>query len=543
MSSLFARASGLLLHLTSLPARSIAASVDSLPGTDGTWSLGDLGSGDLGPSAYEFVRFLRAAGQRWWQILPTSPTGYGFSPYQSPSSFAGNPLLISPALLVRDGLLRIEDWQDASKAFETANQAHPAVSHFEASSSVRMELLRVAYRRFLNHLPDLRSRLDAFQHEQASWLHDHCMFVACKNAHEDRSWNEWDEGLVRRDPNVLSAWNEKLRVACDFEVFIQYLFDKQWQDLRSYAAEHGVGIIGDIPIFVAMDSADVWAMQHLFELDDRGAPTVVAGVPPDYFAALGQRWGNPLYRWEAHKNSGYDWWMRRFKRMMQLCELVRIDHFRGFEAYWEIPSHLPDARVGQWRPGPRDDLFHALKQSMGEELPVIAEDLGFITNEVRELRDRLRFPGMKIILFGFGGCDSRSLDLPHNYPVHCLAYTGTHDNDTVVGWFQSKAGEGNTRSEEEITAERSFALKYLNCKAEDIHRGMIRSVWSSVAAVTIAPVQDLLGLSNAARMNMPGTVAGNWTWRCEPGMLNIQVAEELLDLTQLYGREVRGHRT
>ena len=543
MSSLFARASGLLLHLTSLPARSIAASVDSLPGTDGAWSLGDIGSGDLGPSAYEFVRFLKASGQRWWQILPTGPTGYGFSPYQSPSSFAGNPLLISPALLVRDGLLRLEDWQDATKAFATANQANPAIAHFDASSSVRMELLRVAYRRFLNHQPELRSSLDAFQYDQGSWLHDHCMFIACKNAHEDRSWNEWDEGLVRRDSKVLNAWKEKLRVACDFEVFIQYLFERQWQELRSYAAENGVGIIGDIPIFVAMDSADVWAMQHLFELDDRGAPTVVAGVPPDYFAALGQRWGNPLYRWETHKNSGYDWWIRRFKRMMQLCDLVRIDHFRGFEAYWEIPSHLPDARVGQWRPGPRDDLFHALKQSMGEELPVIAEDLGFITNEVRELRDRFRFPGMKIILFGFGGCDSRSLDLPHNYPVHCLAYTGTHDNDTVVGWFQSKAGEGNTRSEEEISAERSFALKYLNCKAEDIHQGMMRSVWSSVAAVTIAPVQDLLGLSNAARMNMPGTVAGNWTWRCEPGMLNSQVAEELLEMTQLYGREVQGHRT
>lgn len=537
MSSLFARASGLLLHITSLPARSVAASVDGLPGTDGPWALGDIGSGDLGPSAYEFLRFLKASGQRWWQILPTGPTGYGFSPYQSPSSFAGNPLLISPALLVRDGLLRLEDWQDAVNAMASAIQTKPGESHFEASASIRMELLRMAYRRFLNHQPELRQGLDTFQHEQANWLHDHCMFVACKNVHGDRSWNEWDEGLVRRDPNVLNTWTEKLRVACDFEAFIQYLFEKQWQDLRHYAIEQGVGIIGDIPIFVAMDSADVWAMQHLFELDEKGNPTVVAGVPPDYFAALGQRWGNPLYRWESHRQSGYEWWMRRFKRMIQLCDLLRIDHFRGFEAYWEIPSHLPDARVGQWRPGPGDDLFHALQNSIAGELPVIAEDLGFITDEVRELRDRFRFPGMKIILFGFGGGDSQSLDLPHNYPVHCIAYTGTHDNDTVVGWFESKAGQGNTRSEEELEAERSFALAYLNCKPSEIHKGMMRSVWSSVATVAIAPIQDLLGLSNAARMNIPGTVAGNWTWRCEPGLLTDQVANELLDITKLYGRD------
>jgi 4-alpha-glucanotransferase len=534
--SLFDRASGLLLHVTSLPARPNFSTPDSHQGTDGLWSCGDLGSGDLGPSAYEFVRFLKTSGQRWWQILPTSPTGYGFSPYQSPSSFAGNPLLISPALLVRDGLLRIEDWSDGAKAGEQLNQSNPNQAHFEASASIRMELLRVAYRRFQNHQPELRSEMDAFRHQHASWLEDHCLFVACKNFHQDRSWNEWDIGLVHRDQHVMTAWSDKLRVACDFEAFIQFLFERQWQALRAYAVENGVGIIGDIPIFVAMDSADVWSKQHLFELDEQGNPTVVAGVPPDYFAANGQRWGNPLYRWNVHRETGYEWWVRRFRRMLDLCDLVRIDHFRGFEAYWEIPAHLPDARVGQWRPGPGDDLFHALQRSTTGSLPVIAEDLGFITKEVRDLRDRFHFPGMKIILFGFGGGDSKSLDLPHNYPVHCIAYTGTHDNDTVVGWYQTGAGDGNTRTAKESEREKTFALSYLHCKPEEIHLGMLRSVWSSVASVAIAPVQDLLGLTNEARMNMPGTVAGNWSWRCGPNMLDSKQASILRELTETYGR-------
>jgi 4-alpha-glucanotransferase len=536
MSSLFARASGLLLHLTSLPARPLGTSVDHQTGTDGEWSAGDLGSGDLGPSAYAFVRFLREAGQRWWQILPTGPTGYGFSPYQSPSSFAGNPLLISPALLVRDGLLRIEDWHDAVRSGSNDHHLDPSKCHFELSAGKRMELLRMAFRRYQNHRSDLHPQVDEFRHQQAHWLEEHCLFIACKNFHEDRAWNEWDQGLVRRDHGALMHWREKLRVACDFEAFIQFLFEQQWQSLRQYAISNGVGIIGDIPIFVAMDSSDVWSMQHLFELDEQGNPTVVAGVPPDYFAVLGQRWGNPLYKWDVHQNTNYEWWMRRFNRMLQLCDLLRIDHFRGFESYWEIPAHLPDARVGQWKPGPRNSFFEALQRTVQGTLPVIAEDLGFITQEVHDLRDRFHFPGMRIVQFGFGSGESSSLDLPHNYPVHCIAYTGTHDNDTTVGWFNSKAGEGSTRSQEEIDKEKSFALRYLNCSASDIHLGMMRSIWSSVATVAIAPVQDLLGLPTSARMNMPGTVAGNWTWRCEPGKLTPEVAEKLGELTQTYGR-------
>ena len=542
MSSLFARSSGLLLHLTSLPARPLGAPVDRLPGTDGDWSSGDLGSGDLGPSAYEFVRFMHAAGQRWWQILPTGPTGYGFSPYQSPSSFAGNPLLISPALLARDGLLRMEDWQEAAKLSSTDSRIDLGKTHFAVSSSKRMELLRLAFRRFQNLNSDLHAQFAEFRHNQSDWLVEHCLFIACKNYHNDQAWNDWDQGLVHRDPQSILQWSEKLRVACEFEAFIQFLFERQWQELRQYAIANGVGIIGDIPIFVAMDSSDVWSMQHLFELDDHGNPTVVAGVPPDYFATLGQRWGNPLYRWDVHKSTGYEWWMRRIKRTLQLCDLLRIDHFRGFESYWEIPSSMPDARVGQWRPGPGDDFFETLQRSINGTLPVIAEDLGFITDEVRQLRDRFHFPGMKIIQFGFGDGDSKSLDLPHNYPVHCIAYTGTHDNDTTVGWFHSRAGEGNTRSQSELDREIAFALRYLNCAPDQIHWATIRAIWSSVATMAITPVQDLLGLPKEARMNTPGTVAGNWTWRCEPGCLTEHKSHQLRELTQLYNRIVSDGR-
>jgi 4-alpha-glucanotransferase len=285
-----------------------------------------------------------------------------------------------------------------------------------------------------------------------------------------------------------------------------------------------------------MDSSDVWSMQNLFELDADGNPTVVAGVPPDYFAVLGQRWGNPLYDWREHQRTGYDWWSRRFKRMLQLCDMVRIDHFRGFEAYWEIPANLPDARIGAWKPGPRDDFFLALQRSLGNALPVIAEDLGFITKEVRDLRDRFAFPGMKIIQFGFGEGKSTSLDLPHNYPVHCVAYTGTHDNDTTVGWFNSQAGEGSTRSQKDIDIEKSFALQYLHCEPSQIHLGMMRAIWSSVACIAIAPVQDLLGLPSRARMNTPGIASGNWTWRCEPNALTSDVASQLREMTESFGR-------
>ncbi len=537
MDSLFRRASGQLIHVTSLPGRWPGqAHADHLYGTDGPWSVGDLGSGDIGPSAYEFVRFLHQSRQRWWQILPTTPVGYGFSPYQSPSSFAGNPLLVSPALLVRDGLLRSEDW-DSMIANDRVEDRESI--DFARTSGRRIELLRMAFRRFQHQRQDLHGAFDEYRHTAGRWLEEHCLFTACKIYHNDLPWNAWEEPLVQRDPEALAHWTDKLRIACEFEAFIQFVFDRQWQDLRRYAAELGVGIIGDIPIFVSMDSSDVWAEQELFELDRHGHPTVVAGVPPDYFAEHGQRWGNPLYRWAEHRATGYDWWIRRFQRTLQLCDLIRIDHFRGFEAYYEIPVDSPDARVGHWKPGPREEFFHAIGRALGvgpeNELPVIAEDLGLITEEVRVLRDAFGFPGMKILLFGFGG-DPHSLDLPHNYPVHCVAYTGTHDNDTVVGWYHSLAGEGSTRDQAQIDAEKRFALQYLACSPETIHHGMMRAVWRSTATLAISPIQDLLGLPACARMNTPGTSTGNWSWRCGPGELNQQRAEWLAEFTRIYGR-------
>ena len=534
MTSLFDRSGGLLLHITSLPALTWTHG-NGEPGCDGVWAAGDLESGDLGPSAYEYVRFLASAKQKWWQVLPCSPTGYGFSPYQSPSSFAGNPLFVSPALLVRDGLLRLEEWYDAAG---NRNESYPRDRcNLEASASKRMELLRIAFRRFQNHRSEMTSAWEEFRHQQHDWLNDHCLFTACKNFHNDQAWNAWEPNLLRREPQALADWSEKLRVAIEFESFIQFLFEKQWKELRNYARSQGVQLIGDIPIFVAMDSSDVWSQQHLFELDAAGNPTVIAGVPPDYFSESGQRWGNPLYRWETHRQTGFDWWMRRCKRMFSQCDLVRIDHFRGFEAYWEIPSDRPDARVGQWKPGPREEFFEHLSRFLGGgELPVIAEDLGFITAEVHALRDKFHFPGMRIIQFGFGGGDGTSLDLPHHYPRHCIAYTGTHDNDTVVGWFQSKAGEGSTRSQVEIDREKSFALRYLDCSPTNIHRGAIRAIWSSVATMALAPIQDLLGLDGMSRMNMPGTVAGNWTWRCPPNVLTAAVSNWLAELTETYDR-------
>lgn len=545
MESLFRRAAGQLIHVTSLAPRLPGiASQNSQYGTDGPWSLGDTGTGDIGPAAYEFVRFLHRAGQRWWQILPTSPVGYGFSPYQSPSSFAGNPWLISPALLVRDGLLKPEDLDEARQEL-SAEDLHRI--DFSKLAHRRQELLRLAFRRQPVARPDWTTGWEEFRHRQRGWLEDHCLFTACKTSHQDRPWHEWETGLQRRDSQTLRTWQERLHGACEFESFVQYVFDRQWTELRNYARSLGIGIIGDIPIFVSMDSVDVWAHQHLFELDDHGRPICVAGVPPDYFSETGQRWGNPLYRWDQHQLTQYAWWIDRFQRVLECCDLVRIDHFRGFESYYAIPAEYADARIGQWREGPRHGFFQSIAaglskapdqelRGIGQELPVIAEDLGFITPEVHRLRDDFGFPGMRILQFGFGDGQATSLDLPHNYPAHCVAYTGTHDNDTVVGWYQSVAGSASTRTQEQIDREKRFALRYLDCTPDRIHQAMMRAIWRSVARLAITPIQDLLGLGSEARMNVPGTTAGNWTWRCPPGLLTEPTADWLGELTATYGR-------
>lgn len=541
MESLFRRAAGLLIHVTSIaPRLQTCSQQDDLPGTDGAWSIGDLGSGDLGPSAYELLRFLQRAGQRWWQILPTGPVGYGFSPYQSPSSFAGNPWLISPALLVRDGLLEQEDFDRA--AWMVSPEDLQQVN-FEKLAVTRYQLLRQAYARQSRVRPEWTQGWDEFRHRNRDWLDDHCLFMACKASHGDRSWHDWPEDLQQRQPDAIEAWKDRHRESIEFESFIQYVFDRQWRELRDYAASLGIGIIGDIPIFVSMDSSDVWSKQHLFELDLQGRPINVAGVPPDYFSETGQRWGNPLYRWDQHQHSGYAWWIRRFQKVLELCDLIRIDHFRGFESYYAIPAELPDARIGQWRDGPRHDFFEniarGLNKQPGEELPVIAEDLGFITPQVHQLRDDFGFPGMRILQFGFGDSSGASMDLPHHYPPHCVAYTGTHDNDTAVGWYQSIPGDSSTRSDEQIQRERNFAIRYLDCNPDEIHLAMIRSIWRSVARLAIAPMQDLLGLGAQARMNVPGTTQGNWIWRCPPGVLTPAIADWLGELTAIYSRSNR----
>jgi 4-alpha-glucanotransferase len=538
MESLFRRSSGQLIHVTSLAPRLPGfAHVDSLPGTDGPWSIGDLGSGDIGPGAYEMLRFLHRAGQRWWQILPLGPVGYGYSPYQSPSSFAGNPLLISPALLVRDGLLKTQDLEDAMAGIH-AEDLHQV--NFQKIARRRLEILELAFHRQPSTRPEWTQDWDDFRHRNRDWLEDHCLFTACKAYHQDQAWNHWEPALQRRQPAAIESWKQRIGQACRLESFIQYLFDRQWKELRGYAASLGIGIIGDIPIFVSMDSSDVWAQQQLFDLDEQGRPICVAGVPPDYFSENGQRWGNPLYRWEQHRQSGYRWWIGRFQRMLDLCDLIRIDHFRGFESYYAIPSEYPDAKIGHWREGPQHEFFQSIGAGLGkipgQELPVIAEDLGFITPQVHQLRDAFGFPGMRILQFGFGDASASAMDLPHNYPAHCVAYTGTHDNDTVVGWYQSVAGSASTRSQEQIDREKAIAIRYLDCPPDQIHHAMTRAIWRSVARLTITPVQDLLGLGSQARMNVPGTTQGNWIWRCPANSLTPSLADWLGELTETYGR-------
>jgi len=504
----FLRSSGILLHVTSLPSRG--------------------GIGDLGPAAQEFVEFLSRTGQTWWQMLPVGPTGYGNSPYQLLSSFAGNPLLVSPERLRDAGLLDEGDLVNLPGATDRVD--------FEAVKPLRMALLKKAFERFRDSESAVASqRRQQWRDEHAWWLDDYCLFAAAGQAHGERVWTEWDPALARREPAALEEWRAQLADAIEFESFVQFQFEQQWLALHSFARERGVRLIGDVPIFIAHDSADVWANQSLFALDDAGGPTLVAGVPPDYFSTLGQRWGNPLYRWDKHAATGYAWWTARLRRAFAQFDVVRIDHFRGFESNWEIAAEKPDARDGRWVPGPGTALFRAVERALGS-LPVIAEDLGVITPPVEALRDALGYPGMRVLQFAFGD-DPKGIDYqPHNFVRNCFAYTGTHDNDTTVGWFNSKAGAGTTRTAEQVEREQTMALRYVNGTAATIHWDMIRAAWSSVADVAVAPLQDVLGLGSEARMNMPGSREGNWVWRCLDGALTPEVEERLAELTVLYGR-------
>ena len=508
----FPRASGILLHPTSLPGR--------------------FGIGDLGPEAYRFADFLVAGGQSLWQVLPLGPTGYGDSPYACYSAFAGNTLLVSPERLFEKGLLARSDLDE-----------YPSMPSgpidFARVHELKDDLLNKAFARYQRSTDtEFRSAFETFAEQNTSWLNDYALFRALKTAHGGRSWHEWDRPLIRRESDALARARINLHDQIEAHKFFQFLFFQQWFDLKAYCNSRGISLIGDIPIFVAQDSADVWTNPDQFKLDEDGRPVVVAGVPPDYFSATGQYWGNPLYNWDRMLADGFKWWIERVRASLQTVDIARIDHFRGFAACWEIPGGDSTAERGRWVEAPGRQLFTAIRNALGD-LPIIAEDLGVITPDVERLRDGFGFPGMRILQFGFSS-DTKNIDLPHNYHRNVAVYTGTHDNDTTVGWFNSVAGAGSTRTAEQISAERTFCLKYLNTEGSEIHWDLIRAVLQSVADTAVVPLQDLLGLGNEARMNLPNSTTGNWTWRYESIALTRDHADRLRALTETYGR-IRRH--
>ena len=496
---MFERSSGILFHPTSLP--------------------GKYGIGTLGKEAYAFIDFLKKSKQKLWQIFPLGPTGYGDSPYQSFSSFAGNPYLIDFDLLIEAYLLSEEDLKDI---FFGDNEEY---IDYGAIYNQKYPLLRKAYENFKSSdNNEMKGSLENFKRENSSWLNDYSLYISLKNHFNGLPWNEWAQDIKNREDGAMHHYRSELADDIEYHNFIQFLFFKQWGDVKRYANENGIKIIGDIPIFVAADSSDAWANPEIFLFDEERKPVKVAGVPPDYFSATGQLWGNPLYNWEKLKETNYSWWVERVRANLSTCDIIRIDHFRGFEAYWAVPYGDDTAINGQWEPGPGIDLFNAIKSQLGE-LPIIAEDLGLMTQGVIDLREATGFPGMKILGFAFDSGEENDY-LPHTYTKNCVVYTGTHDNDTLVGWFQKAKEE-----------DRQFARDYLNSRSDDeIHWDAIRGAWSSVACMAISPVQDFLGLGSEARINTPGVASGNWQWRLKQGVLTDELAERIAKLTKIYSR-------
>ena len=501
------RASGILLHPTSLP--------------------GAYGIGDLGQPAYDFVDFLEATGQSLWQVLPLGPTGYGDSPYQCFSAFAGNPMLISPEPLVEDGLLAADDLR------ELAALSKDAVDYGAVIES-KTKLLTKAHSAFVeNASEEAKADYLKFTEQAVWWLEDYATFRAIKDAHDGQEWTKWEPFLRDREDQALHFFRENHAVEVSRHKFWQFLFFKQWLALAAYANGKGVRIIGDIPIFVAHDSADVWANPQLFHLNKEGHPTSVAGVPPDYFSETGQLWGNPLYRWELMAKDGYQWWLKRIRAALSLVDIVRLDHFRGFEKYWAVPAEETTAVNGEWTLGPGADLFNAIKSAFANEagqLPIIAEDLGLITPEVDALREQFGFPGMRVLQFAFGTDPDADKLKPYSLTPNSVVYTGTHDNDTTLGWFASATAEDGKISEQE------FAIKYLGSDGKELHWGFIRLALASVANTAIIPLQDVLGCGSEARMNTPARESGNWSWRFRTEQLTTELRQRLADLTELYGR-------
>ncbi len=493
----FPRSSGILLHPTSLP--------------------GKYGIGDLGDAAYRFVDFLEATGQTLWQMLPLGPTSYGDSPYQALSAFAGNSLLISLDRLIDEGWLTPDDVADVPDFSPYLVDYGPVIIYHN-------QMLSLAFERFRTAATNGQKKaLDDWSQRNADWLDDFVVYVAIKDSQDGKPWVEWPEGLALRDPDAIAAARKQLADRIAEQRFRQWLFFTQWLQLKEYTNDKGIQLIGDIPIFVAHDSSDVWANRHLFYLDDHGNPTVIAGVPPDYFSVTGQRWGNPLYRWDVFAQDNYKWWIRRIQATLSMVDIMRIDHFRGFDAYWEVPAREETAVNGQWIPGPGHAFFEAVRQALGD-LPIIAEDLGVITPTVEALRDDFGLPGMRVLQFAFTATCEDMEHMPHNFVHNSVVYTGTHDNNTTLGWWHF-ADE----------ALRECVIQYMGYITEP-HWDLIRLAMMSVANMAIFPLQDVFGFGADTRMNTPGLMSGNWRWRFTPEWLDSPAGERLAAMTRLYAR-------
>lgn len=498
-SSSSLRKSGILLHPTSLPS--------------------PYGIGDLGPEAFRFIDKLASADQQLWQVLPLVPTGHGNSPYQSPSSFAGQPLLISPDFLIEDGLLKNEDLSPLPD-FSAALVDYDQVKNYKET------LLTKAFDNFQAGLcPSLISQYKAFMIQNSKWIEEYSLYMSIKQSQDDKAWQDWDLPYKNYTIKKKTLWKQTFKNEYFFHSFIQFLFYKQWHRLKDYANKNNIEIIGDLPIFVALDSADTWANSSLFQLDKDGLPLNVAGVPPDYFSETGQLWGNPLYQWKKHKKNKYAWWTQRISHQLNLCTHLRIDHFRGFESYWSVPAEETTAMNGIWVRGPGEDFFNSILKKLGGDLPLIAEDLGVITPQVEYLRDSFSFPGIKVLQFGFETAQEDSDLLPHNFVFNSICYTGTHDNNTSAGWFHDA---------EEETKDK-FRI-YMNTDGNDVSWDFIRAALGSVSRFAIFPMQDLLSKGEETRMNFPGTTKGNWEWRFTNEEFNDNIIRKLKKLTKIYGR-------
>jgi len=494
------RGSGILLHITSLPS--------------------NFGIGDLGPSSCRFADFLSESKQSFWQILPLNPTdlAFGSSPYSSPSAFAGNPLLISPESLVADGLLSSSDIEDAH-LFSNERVDFTAVTNYKEA------LLQKAFNNFKKK--GSSNEFEEFCVKNSYWLEDYALFAVLKPHFNGVAWSEWPIEIANRNETTLQELKNNLGDKVELEKFIQYIFFKQWFSLKSYCNNKKINIIGDIPIYVNHDSADVWSNPEIFKLDKKKWPKFVAGVPPDYFSKTGQRWGNPVYRWNIIRKNDYQWWIKRMDHNLKLFDMMRLDHFRGFVGYWEIPADEKTAINGKWRKAPANDFFTTLVKRFNL-LPIIAEDLGVITPDVINVIKRFSFPGMKLLLFAFGDDFPQSSHLPHNHTQNSVVYTGTHDNNTVRGWWRSEASPES----------RKRFFKYIGKEVEEesIHREFIRLAMMSVANICIIPMQDVLGLGEDAKMNRPAKTEGNWQWRLKPDQINPSLLEKLKEITETYGR-------